>query len=170
MRYTCSCLNPGTGLERQTKRLSVRTRSVFESSHCPFNSEHTVCYQTVKDGEGEERAAFPGTHLVLMQGPLVWITGPYYRRTRADPSSLSLGKREPAVVMGVEGLGGLGSKGVNKKTCGHAATPHEGVSPKLHPHVHKTACLDTNRLDFHPDLTWNFSWSAISKINQSNGL
>lgn len=49
-----------------------------------------------------------------MQGPLVWITGTYYRRTRADPSSLSRGKWEPAMVMGGWGSGGLGSRGVNR--------------------------------------------------------
>lgn len=49
-----------------------------------------------------------------MQGPLVWITGTYYRRTQADPSSLSRGKWEPAMVMGGWGSGGLWSRGVNR--------------------------------------------------------
>lgn len=33
----------------------------------------------------KEVKAFPETHLVLMQGLLVWITGTYYRRTPGDP-------------------------------------------------------------------------------------
>lgn len=36
--------------------------------------KHTVCYgrkKTVQEVQGEERKAFPETHLVLMQGPLV---------------------------------------------------------------------------------------------------
>lgn len=49
-----------------------------------------------------------------MQGPLVWITGTYYRRTQADPSSLSRGKWEPAMVLGGTGSGGLGRRGVNR--------------------------------------------------------
>lgn len=49
-----------------------------------------------------------------MQGPLVWITGTYYRRTQADPSSLSRGKWEPAMLMGGWGSRGLGSRGVNR--------------------------------------------------------
>lgn len=62
----------------------------------------------------KKEKAFPETHLVLMQGPLVWITGTYYRRTQADPSSLSRGKWEPAMVLGGTGSGGLRRRGVNR--------------------------------------------------------
>lgn len=44
---------------------------------------------TAEEVVGEEVEAFPETHLVLMQDPLVWITGTYYRRTQANPSTLS---------------------------------------------------------------------------------
>lgn len=70
--------------------------------------------KTVSEVLGEERKAFPESHLVLMQGPLVWITGTYYRRTQADPSSLSQGKWEPSTVMGGWGSKRLGSSGVNR--------------------------------------------------------
>lgn len=49
-----------------------------------------------------------------MQGPLVWITGTYYRRTQADPSSLSRGKWEPAMVLGGTGSRSLERRGVNR--------------------------------------------------------
>lgn len=55
----------------------------------------------LKEG-GVVEKAFPESHLVLMQGPLVWITGTYYRRTRADPSSLS-----PGEMGAIHGDGGL---------------------------------------------------------------
>lgn len=60
---------------------------------------------TAEEVVGEEAEAFPETHLVLMQDPLVWITGPYYRRTQANPSTLPWGKWEPTTVMGAEGPG-----------------------------------------------------------------
>lgn len=39
----------------------------------------------LKKRRDKEVQAFAGTHLVLMLALLVWITGTYYRRTRADP-------------------------------------------------------------------------------------
>lgn len=127
--HTCSSLST------MQKALSPKqTLSLYTHGHCLIprtvpltlpllKAKHTVCYGWKKT-LGEERKAFPETHLVLMQGPLVWITGTYYRRTQAHPSSLSRGKWEPALVMGAEGPGAWGAEGW-VETCGQAATPHD---------------------------------------------
>lgn len=132
--FTCVTIQtPALPSAPMQRALSPKqTFSLYGRGHClnprtvpltlpQLKPKHTVCYgwkKTVQKGLGEERKAFPETHLVLMQGPLVWITGTYYRRTQADPSNLSQGE------MGAEGLWAWGAEGWIE-TCGQAAAPND---------------------------------------------